>query len=194
MMNNMTERKRINMFVRMMEAAHLPSDFVDWLVDEGFFTQAASTKYHGNYPGGLFDHCFEVTESLVNLTDKMGLQWQNQRSPWIVGMFHDLCKLDSYIKVVDEEGVQMMGCDETDGEILHFVYNPITFFPGHGDKSVMLLSRWMQLTEEEILCIRYHMGAYETKEWDFYDRAIRQYPNVLWTHTADMFASKVKGV
>ena len=58
----------------------------------------------------------------------------------------------------------------------------------------MLLSRWLQLTEEEILCIRYHMGAYETKDWDFFDKAIRKYPNVLWTHTADMYASKVKDV
>lgn len=191
----LTENKRINMFVRMMEAAHLPDDFVDWLMDEGFFTAPASTKWHGAYEGGLFDHCFEVTESLVNFTDKMGLTWEHPRSPWIVGMFHDLCKIDSYEKVVDHAGVQMMGSDEVKGETAHFIWNEGSqLFPGHGDKSVMLLSRWLQPTEEEILCIRYHMGAYETKDWDFYDRAIRKYPNVLWTHTADMYASKVKGV
>lgn len=190
----LTETKRINMFVRMMEAAHLPDDFTDWLMDEGFFKAPASTKYHGAYEGGLFDHSFEVTESLVNFTDKMGLQWELPRSPWIVGMFHDLCKIDSYEKVIDKEGVPLMGSEEVRGEIFHFEHSDESLLPGHGEKSIMLLSRWLQLTEEEILCIRYHMGAYETKDWDFFDKAIRKYPNVLWTHTADMYASKVKDV
>jgi hypothetical protein len=57
-----------------------------------------------------------------------------------------------------------------------------------------LVLNWLQLTEEEILCIRYHMGAYEKDAWDYFDRAIRKYETVLWTHTADMVASKVKGV
>lgn len=48
----------------------------------------------------------------------------------------------------------------------------------------------MRLTEEEELCIRYHMGAYETDDWDGFDKAIRKFPNVLFTHTADMYASK----
>jgi len=31
-------------------------------------------------------------------------------------------------------------------------------------------------------------------EWDYFDKAIRKYPTVLWTHTADMIASKVKDI
>lgn len=40
------------------------------------------------------------------------------------------------------------------------------------------------------------MGAYEKdmKMWDYYGRAIEKYPNVLFTHTADMIASKILGV
>lgn len=53
----------------------------------------------------------------------------------------------------------------------------------------------IDLTEEEKMCIRYHMGAFtEKSEWEFYSRAVRRYPNVLWTHTADMIASQIKGV
>ena len=55
----------------------------------------------------------------------------------------------------------------------------------------MMLSRFINLTEEELFCIRFHMGAYEKENWAEYDRAIRAYENVLWTHTADMYASKV---
>ena len=74
-------------------------------------------------------------------------------------------------------------------------YNPDTMLSGHGDKSVMLLSQFYSLTDEEILCIRYHMGAFtDKKEWAFYTRAVQQYKNVLYTHTADMLASQVDGV
>ena len=48
---------------------------------------------------------------------------------------------------------------------------------------------------EEVLCIRYHMGAFVSKEeWQDYTRAVNKYPNVLWTHTADMLASHVAGI
>ena len=39
------------------------------------------------------------------------------------------------------------------------------------------------------------MGAFTDKsEWNDYTRAVDQYPNVLWTHQADMLASHVAGV
>lgn len=48
------------------------------------------------------------------------------------------------------------------------------------------------LTMEEILCIRYDMGAFVDKsEWNDYTRAVHLYPNVLWTHTADMVAAHI---
>ena len=59
----------------------------------------------------------------------------------------------------------------------------------------MLLSQFYALTEEEICCIRYHMGAFTPKEeWNDYTGAIHAYPNVLWTHHADMLASHVAGI
>ena len=86
-----------------------------------------------------------------------------------------------------------------DGQPLHnpceWEYNPHTLLKGHGEKSVMLLSQFYRLTEEEIACIRYHMGAFTPKEeWNDYTGAIHAYPNVLWTHQADMLASHVAGI
>jgi hypothetical protein len=160
-----------------MPPINISQDFMDWLVDDGFFTAPASTRYHGAYEGGLFDHSFAVAEMLVKMTEQIRLEWLKPRSPWVVGLFHDLCKIDHYIQTAGR-----------------FKSNKDTHLSGHGDKSVILLSQWIKLTEEESLCIRYHMGAYMVKEWNQYDRAIRKYPNVLWTHTADMYASKVLGL
>ena len=169
----------------------IPVDMLDWLVSKGFFTAPASTKYHGAHEGGLFQHSAAVMKALVGLTESCHLDWQNERSPYIVGMFHDLCKIDQYRNT--SYGLTF------DGQPLHnpceWEYNPHTLLKGHGEKSVMLLSQFYTLTEEEILCIRYHMGAFTPKEeWNDYTGAIHAYPNVLWTHQADMLASHVAGI
>ena len=158
----------------------------------GFFDAPASTTHHGNYEGGLFDHSLEVAKQLVMLTDKLGLKWKTFNSPRVVGMYHDLCKCDAYVKYTfthrDELGKYPI--------VEKFEYNKETTIDGHGDKSLIFAMPHIKLTDEEIHCIRWHMGAYETdtKKWGFYGRAIKKYPNVLYTHVADMIASQIKGV
>lgn len=169
----------------------LEEKFFDWLDKNGFFDAPASTKYHGNYPGGLYEHSCAVAIRLQELTTDNHLTWERPQSPFIIGMFHDLCKIDQY-KIKDEIKELMNKYPDMVNDIEpEYEYNTDTVLKGHGAKSIMLLSQFLTLTEEEMLCIRYHMGAYETDDWDNFDRAIRKYQNVLWTHHADMLASKV---
>ncbi len=161
----------------------LSTDFLDYLSSNGFYTAPASTKYHGNYEGGLFDHSFAVMTFLVELSAKNNLRWKRVESPFIVGMFHDLCKIDQYQLVTQEGGGAL------------WEYNNDTRLTGHGSKSVALLNEHMTLTEEEEMCILYHMGAFtDASEWSMYTDAINRYQNVLWTHHADMLASHVVGI
>lgn len=142
----------------------IPVDMLDWLARKGFFRSPASTRFHGATEGGLYRHSASVMRFLVQLTKDNGLHWQRKISPYIVGMFHDLCKIDQY------------RCERQENTIL-WEYNPDTLFKGHGEKSVMLLSQFFQLTEEEIACIRYHMGAFTPeKEWNDYTRAVKMCP------------------
>lgn len=153
-----------------------------WLEDMGFYTAPASKGYHGAYVGALFDHSIQVAYELQNLTRTLGLQWERPESPGIIGLLHDVCKLDDYVLKQTEEGTEIE-------------WNKKRTLPGHGDKSLIMLLGYINLTEEEKMCIRYHMGAFtDSKEWEFYSRAVRKYPNVLHTHTADMIASQIKGV
>ena len=155
-------------------------EIIEKLLNMGFFTAPASTKYHGAYEGGLFDHSCNVMKALLRLTWNNELSWERTASPYIVGMFHDLCKCDQYY------------LEEFDNDSSIYAFDNETLLKGHGEKSIMLLSQFFTLTEEEILCIRYHMGAFVPKEeWNDYTRAIHKYPNVLWTHTADMLAAHV---
>lgn len=158
------------------------NEMFDWLKFRGFFTAPASATHHGNYPGGLAEHSIAVTKCLLALTEKNNLVWKSYTSPYIIGMFHDLCKIDNYIPIYDKNVTDPVA----------YKWNQDTFLKGHGEKSVMLLSQFYRLTEEEIMCIRYHMGAFtDREEWQDYTRAVSRYQNVLWTHTADMLAVHV---
>lgn len=173
----MDKTGRLGTFIDLMEGNVSPR-FAAWLDYNDFFAIPASIHHHGNQEGGLFDHSLVVAETLVDLTKDLGLEWKKERSPLIVGMFHDLCKINNYVPT---EG----GWD----------YNKEILIPGHGERSLILLQQFIQLTEEEIVCIRWHMGAFDDKSnWDYYSRAVKKFPNVLWTHTADMVASQIRGV
>ena len=156
-------------------------DLRDALDELNFFNVPASIKYHGNSEGGLFVHSYMVAQNLMDLTNNMMLEWDREESPIIVGMFHDICKTDLYVKKEDSD--------------IGWVYNQEMILPGHGEKSVIMAQKILDLTDEEIICIRWHMGAFDNKEnWDHYGYAIEKYPNVLWTHTADMVTSRINGI
>lgn len=168
--------------------------FVDWLDSNGFFTAPASINHHGNVEGGLFDHSLTVMNALVMMTERNFLEWSRPASPFIVGMFHDLCKIDDYIVEVDDPGQEMFGGGIV-GRTYIFDRNPSTILTGHGEKSALMLAPWINLTEEEIMCIRWHMGAFDEKSnWNRYGAAVEKFPNVLWTHHADMMAARIMGV
>ena len=192
----MNDNKYMNQFLDFMKVNGKPivsAEMMDWLIGQGFFVKPAAIKHHGNHTGGLFEHSFMTAQVLVEMTEKFDIPWTRPESPYIVGMLHDVCKLDDYIDK-NASGIVVMGSGSPISKNPEWTYNPEPLFKGHGHKSVMMLSQVMTLTEEEMLCIRFHMGAYVTDEWDAYDRAIRKYQSVLFTHTADMYSSKVKDV
>ena len=174
-MNRITD-ERIELFDSLM-INEVDENFRQWLIDNGFFTAPASTKFHGSYPGGLFDHSLNVALELFDLTSKFDLEWERPESPFIIGMFHDLCKIDQYLYNTVTKT---------------YSWNTATKYVGHGDKSVKLLLEHMTLTQEEIDCITEHMGAFTDKaKWPNFTEAIKRHKNVLYTHFADMIASHI---
>lgn len=169
------------------------SRLLEWLEQTGFYTAPASKSHHGAYEGALFDHSYQVAYDLLRFTEKLGLKWEREESPLVVGMLHDVCKMDDYVFEGEEIGVLLDGTPVHGGLVAQWRKGQI--WRGHGDKSLIMLMGHIDLTEEEKACIRYHMGAFTSKEeWEYYTEAVRKYPNVLYTHTADMLAAHVKGV
>ena len=142
-----------------------------------FSVDPASTKYHGNRKHGLIRHSSSVARQLMRY-EACGLAyWERPESPVIIGLLHDICKVGTY--------------RESGGEYTYNKGNEV--WKGHATKSLALIStelfKGFKLTEQEALCIRYHMGPYETEEWNEYRKAIEAYPEVLFTHTADMYST-----
>ena len=113
----------------------------------------------------------------------MDLKWQNPRSPYVIGYLHDICKIDMYIRI-------------TNDGVSSYEHNKQQMLTGHGDKSAIIAAMLIpDLTDEEMYCIRWHMGAFDDKSnWNAYGKAIETFPNVLYTHMADMAATRIKGV
>lgn len=134
-----------------------------WLEEAGFFTAPASTKYHGAYAGGLVEHTNHVYRRLVRLADEEDKR-QGRTYPEytvdtiaVAALLHDVCKVDAY-------KVEKKNQKQKDGSWKEVeVYGYTNSLPlGHGEKSIIQIMRYMQLTEEEMLAIRWHMGAFDS--------------------------------
>jgi hypothetical protein len=159
-------------------------EIIDQLQCMGFFEAPAAIHHHGAFTGGLFHHSAAVMNMLLVYTEQLELDWGRKESPYIVGMFHDLCKTDDYVPVSSSK---VLGESE-------WGYNDKRLLTGHGDKSVIMLQQLLKgnVTMQEAMCIRWHMGAFDSKEnWNAYGNAVACDQNVLYAHTADMYASRV---
>lgn len=157
------------------------ADLLKWMEENGFFEAPASMKHHGAEPGGLVKHSINVFKRVYALAieeESRGRGEHETETLAVVGLLHDLCKIDAYRATPDNPARR---------------YEATRHFPaGHGEKSVILILRFMQLTDEEILAIRWHMGQY-----DFYakgggydlDNAFKQCKLAVLLHLADMMAT-----
>lgn len=161
-----------------------------WMENESdFFTAPASTRFHGNYEGGLLEHSLNVYHALTRLVKEFATQCNiSEETIAIAALFHDLCKANYY--AVSSRNVK----DEETG-IWHKVpyYTTDDKYPlGHGEKSVIILMQHMKLTDDEIYAIRWHMSGFDcaVKGGDYgCNKAYELCPFAVMLHLADMIAS-----
>lgn len=157
-----------------------------WLENTSFFDDPASARFHGNFKGGLCEHSLIVYDEFVKLTNR------DDDTSKIACLLHDICKIGTY-KIIYKN---VKNEDTGEWVKIEQYENIESDFPfGHGEKSVVMLLEYIDLTKEEMMMIRWHMGAYESKEcWRELGKAQKMYPSVLYIHFADMIASTVRGV
>lgn len=135
-----------------------------WLEANGFFEAPASSKYHLACPGGLAAHSLNVYKHLRHIACrdifKGGpghLDEKQNETVAILGLLHDVCKVGVY----HQETKRRKNPDTGEWENCRGYVFRDPFPLGHGEKSLFLIARHMELTEEEALAIRWHMGAYD---------------------------------
>jgi len=137
------------------------------LEELGFFTAPASTRFHGSVPGGLLNHSLNVYDEALVIRESQ-LKFRPElaeklpvASIAIAALLHDVCKAEVYKEVEkfrkDKEGkwekYTTYGVD----------YSALPL--GHGEKSVIRLLRWgLELTDDEILAIRWHMQGFDLSD------------------------------
>lgn len=143
-------------------------ELFDWLeVETDFFSAPASTKHHGAHPGGLVEHSLNVYRRLRELTIRdmsesaapgsYRLENFEEETVAILGLLHDICKVNCYkSETLRRRDPETSRWEDYQGYVFQ------DDFPlGHGEKSLYLIARYMDLTPNEAMAIRWHMGAYD---------------------------------
>lgn len=159
---------------------------IEFLEKTDFFKAPASTKYHGNYEGGLLEHSMKVYEILKEKVNSASIELNySEESLAIIALLHDICKVNFY-KVDYRNAKNEFG--EWEKVPYYTIEDTIPY--GHGEKSVMMLTEYIKLTSEEKYCIRWHMGFTEPKElYGTLGQAFKKYPLALLVHEADLEAT-----
>ena len=130
---------------------------IKFLESSDFFTAPASSKFHLAEEGGLAKHSLNVYKVLRKLNIYCGVNLHPD-SIKICGLLHDTCKIGIY------------KWSESQEKYLRDDKFPI----GHSEKSIIVLQKFIPLTDEEIILIRWHMGAY--------DESLSRNQNHIQTH------------
>jgi len=120
-----------------------------WLDGTDFYSAPASTSKHGAYEGGLLNHSMNVYKLLVNFNKN--IKCEREDSLIIAGLLHDVCKTNMYIKGI--KNVKTPGKREWTEKEVYMIEDELPI--GHGEKSVYLLMKHIDLTEEEAIAIRW---------------------------------------
>ena len=160
---------------------------ISWLCDEtDFFTAPASTKTHGAFEGGLLVHSLSVYRVLNNFSKNI----KNVKSDAIIisALLHDLCKTNFYTKQI--RNVKIPGERRWEEVEVYAIEDTLPL--GHGEKSVYMAMKHIDLTDEEAMAIRWHMGGYDDAARAYVGgmaqaAAITKYPLAAALSIADMY-------
>lgn len=161
-------------------------ELINFIEKTDFFVAPASTRFHGNYEGGLLEHSMKVYEILVKKVKNASIDINViEDTLKIIALLHDICKVNFY-KVDYRNAKNEKG--EWEKVPYYTVEDKIPY--GHGEKSVMMLTEYIKLTSEEKYCIRWHMGFSEPKElYGTLGEAYKKYPLALLLNEADLEAT-----
>lgn len=174
-------------------------DVITDIEELGFFTAPASAGHHLNVEGGLVLHSINTCKAALAIWEGMkplepSLATEVKRDSIIIAsLLHDVCKSDIYKHSVKKRKNALGQWEDCEGYKVSYKDFPM----GHGEKSViLLLCSGLDLSDDEMLAIRWHMGAWGINMNSYedercYDTARALYPLVSIIQTADGLAAAI---
>lgn len=172
---------------------------IEDITNQGFFEAPASAGHHLNVEGGLAQHSLNSCKAALAVWEGMKTveptlaNEVTRESIIIATLLHDLCKIDIYRRSVKKRKNALGQWEDSEGYKVTYRNFPM----GHGEKSVILaLCCGIELSDAEMLAIRWHMGAWGVNQNSFedcrnYDAARKLYPLVAIVQTGDSLAAAI---
>lgn len=133
---------------------------INYLVEGGFFTSPASTRYHGAVEGGLALHSLSVYKLLTMFHKKFDFNHSSGRGQILIpvsqdniiiaALLHDVCKMGAYL--ASGTGYKWNRAQPK----------------GHALLSLVRIAKIIKLEAIETMMIKFHMGLYGLLEFDSY--------------------------
>ena len=174
-------------------------DVIESLEEMGFFSAPASAGHHLNIEGGLVQHSLNtcraalaVWEGMKVLEPSIGKE-VGRDSVIIASLLHDVCKSDIYVRSVKKRKNAIGQWEDCEGYKISYKNFPM----GHGEKSViLLLCSGLEMSDDEMLAIRWHMGAWginmnSYEDQRCFDTSKKMYPLVSIIQSADNLAANI---
>lgn len=174
-------------------------DLIEALEEMGFFTAPASANHHLNVEGGLLEHSLNTCKAALAIYEGFkpldaSIEKEVRRDSIILSsLLHDVCKSDIYKRSVKKRKNNVGQWEDVEGYSVSYKNFPM----GHGEKSViLLLCNGLSLYDDEMLAIRWHMGAWGINMNSFedqrcYDTSRKLYPLVSIIQAADGLAASI---
>lgn len=163
---------------------------LEWLDNSDFFTAPASTRFHGNYESGLCEHSVNVWEELIRLLKAYPEVRVTAETAAIVSLLHDVCKIGCYKQELRNQKINGVWVQRP-----VYVFQEDFCYGGHGSKSVYLIQKYMNLSEDEATAINCHMGFADRTPGDYsLGNAYEKNPLAWLVHVADESATYVREI
>ena len=174
-------------------------DLIEALEEMGFFTAPASANHHLNVEGGLLEHSLNTCKAALAIYEGLkpldpSMEKEVRRDSIILSsLLHDVCKSDIYKRSVKKRKNNVGQWEDVEGYSVSYRNFPM----GHSEKSViLLLCNGLSLYDDEMLAIRWHMGAWGINMNSFedqrcYDTSRKLYPLVSIIQAADGLAASI---
>lgn len=179
-----------NKIIELLRSTERPGieNLIHHMEEIGFFTTPCSTQYHLCKEGGLAEHSLNVSQQMHefywtidnNIADTI-----DDKSIIVVALLHDIGK--STYRGKPNYIPNILKSTGKKSEAKPYESNKDRLYIPHEIVSLQIISKYIELTEEEEFAILYHNGMYVPSGRDINGK---ERPLQLLLHFADMWCSR----